>query len=123
MVWTVEFTDEFEEWWKNLSESQQDDATAVVELLEEDGPGLRFPRSSGIEGSRYEHMRELRVQSSGKPIRIFYAFDPRRVAVLLIGGDSGDKIGTNRFYEEYAPVADRLYDEHMEQISKEGLIK
>jgi hypothetical protein len=119
-VWTVEYTDEFEEWWKGLSEGQQDDATAVVELLEEDGPSLRFPRSSGIEGSRHDHMRELRVQSSGKPIRIFYAFDPRRVAILLIGGE---KIGSNRFYEEYIPIADRLYDEHIVQISKEGLIK
>jgi len=118
-VWAVEYTDEFGKWWKELSEDQQDDATAVVELLEEDGPRLRFPRSSGIEGSRHEHMRELRVQSSGKPIRIFYAFDPRRVAILLIGGD---KIGSNRFYEEYIPIADRLYDEHIVQISKEGLI-
>jgi hypothetical protein len=118
-VWVVEYTDEFGKWWKELSEDQQDDATAVVELLEEDGPRLRFPRSSGIEGSRHEHMRELRVQSSGKPIRIFYAFDPRRVAILLIGGD---KIGSNRFYEEYIPIADRLYDEHIVQISKEGLI-
>jgi len=120
VVWAVEYTDEFGKWWKELSEDQQDDATAVVELLEEDGPRLRFPRSSGIEGSRHEHMRELRVQSSGKPIRIFYAFDPRRVAILLIGGD---KIGSNRFYEEYIPIAARLYDEHIVQISKEGLIK
>jgi hypothetical protein len=119
-VWAVEYTDEFGKWWKELSESQQDDATSVVELLEEEGPRLRFPRSSGIEGSRHEHMRELRVQSSGKPIRIFYAFDPRRVAILLIGGD---KIGNSRFYEEYIPIADRLYDEHIVQISKEGLIK
>jgi hypothetical protein len=119
-VWAVEYTDEFGKWWKELSESQQDDATAVVELLGEEGPRLRFPRSSGIEGSRHEHMRELRVQSSGKPIRIFYAFDPRRVAILLIGGD---KIGNSRFYEEYIPIADRLYDEHIVQISKEGLIK
>ena len=120
MVWTVEYTDEFGEWWKDLSEGQQNDTTAVVELLEEDGPSLRFPRSSGIEGSRHEHMRELRVQSSGNPIRIFYAFDPRRVAILLIGGD---KTGSNRFYDKYIPIADRLFDEHIKQISKEGLIK
>jgi hypothetical protein len=120
VVWKVEYTDEFGDWWMDLSEGQQNDTTAVVELLEEDGPSLRFPRSSGIEGSRHEHMRELRVQSSGNPVRIFYAFDPRRVAILLIGGD---KTGSNRFYDEYIPVADRLYDEHIEQISKEGLIK
>ena len=51
----------------------------------ERGPDLPFPFSSGIKGSRHEHMRELRVQSSTKPLRIFYAFDPRRAAILLIG--------------------------------------
>jgi hypothetical protein len=64
-------------------------------------------------------MRELRVQSGGKPIRIFYAFDPRRSAILLIGGD---KTGKDRFYEEMVPVADRLYDVHLEELRKEGLI-
>ncbi|GJE02992.1 hypothetical protein GMJLKIPL_4943 [Methylobacterium isbiliense] len=52
-------------------------------------------------------MRELRVQSGGAPIRIFYAFDPRRTAILLIGGD---KTGGDRFYDEMIPTADRLYD-------------
>lgn len=118
-MWIVEYTDEFGEWWTNLSESQQDDSTAVVELLAEDGPGLMFPRSSGIEGSRHAHMRELRVQSSGVPIRIFYAFDPRRIAILLIGGN---KAGQNRFYEEYISIADSLYDQHIHQLNKEGLI-
>jgi hypothetical protein len=120
VVWTVEYTDEFGTWWKSLSEGLQNDTTAIVELLEEDGPGLRFPRSSGIEGSKREHMRELRIQSGGNPIRVFYAFDTRRKAILLIGGD---KTGNNRFYEEYIPIADRLYDEHIEQIRNEGLIK
>ena len=65
-------------------------------------------------------MRELRIQSSGKPIRVFYAFDPRRTSILLIGGD---KTGNDRFYEEYVPVADRLYEEHLEELRKEGLIE
>ncbi len=65
-------------------------------------------------------MRELRVQSRGKPIRIFYAFDPRRTAILLIGGD---KTGAQRFYEEMVAVADRLYDEYIDELRKEGLIK
>lgn len=86
----------------------------------ESGPGLKFPHSSGIEGSRHSHMRELRVQSSGNPIRIFYAFDPRRMAILLIGGD---KTGKDRFYVEYIPAADKLYDEHLAALKKEGLIK
>ena len=65
-------------------------------------------------------MRELRVQSAGTPIRIFYAFDPRRFAILLIGGD---KTGNERFYESYVAQADRLYDEYLSELQKEGLIQ
>ena len=50
---------------------------------------------------------------------MFYAFDPRRSAILLIGGD---KTGDNRFYERMVPVADDLYDTYIEEIRKEGLI-
>jgi hypothetical protein len=64
-------------------------------------------------------MRELRVQSGGVPLRIFYAFDPRRTAILLIGGD---KTGEDRFYEEYVPRADDLYDAHLKELETEGLI-
>lgn len=64
-------------------------------------------------------MRELRVQSGGRPIRIFYAFDPRRQAILLIGGD---KTGDNRFYERMVPIADDLYDVYLDEIRGEGLI-
>ncbi len=64
-------------------------------------------------------MRELRVQSGGNPFRIFYAFDPRRAAILLIGGD---KTGQDRFYEEFVPIADRLYDEHIAELKNEGLL-
>ncbi len=52
-------------------------------------------------------------------MQTFYAFDPRRAAILLIGGD---KTGDDRFYEVFIPVADRLYDEHLEELKKEGLI-
>ena len=54
------------------------------------------------------------------PLRVFYAFDPRRSAILLIGGD---KTCNDRFYEEYVPVADTLYEEHLEQLRREGLIE
>ena len=120
MVWDVEYTNEFGEWWKSLSEGQQDDTTALVELLQERGAHLGHPHSSGIKGSKHDHMRELRIQSGGDPLRVFYAFDPRRSAILLIGGD---KTGNKRFYDEYVPVADQLYDEHIKQIRKERLIK
>ncbi len=120
MNWEVEYTDEFGKWWNRLSEAEQEDISATAELLMERGPDLPFPYSSGVAGSKHAHMRELRVQSGGKPLRIFYAFDPRRTAILLIGGD---KTGNKRFYKRMIPVADRLYDEHIEELRKEGVIR
>lgn len=120
MEWDVEYTDEFEAWWRTLSEDEQESVAASVELLERRGPTLPFPHSSGIHGSRHGHMRELRVQHEGRPYRVLYAFDPRRSAILLIGGD---KTGDDRWYDEYVSVADTLYDVHIETLRKEGLIK
>jgi hypothetical protein len=85
----------------------------TVRLLQEVGPMLRMPHSSGIEMSRHTHMRELRIQHEGRPYRVLYAFDPRRVALLLIGGD---KTGNNRWYEEYVPRADDIYDQHLREL-------
>ena len=80
---------------------------------------MEFPHSSGVHSSRHRNMRELRVQSGGRPLRIFYAFDPRRSAILLIGGD---KTGNNRFYPRLVRRADQLYDEHLARLRREGLI-
>jgi hypothetical protein len=119
MSWEVEYTDEFGNWWGTLSEGEQESLDASVRLLEDRGPTLGFPHSSGINGSRHGHMRELRTQCGGNPLRTLYAFDPRRSAILLIGGN---KTGDDRWYDTHVPVADRLYDEHLEHLRKEGLI-
>lgn len=119
MSWNVEYTDEFGMWWNSLSEDEQVSLAASVQLLEERGPTLGFPHSSGINGSKHSHMRELRTQHDGRPLRTLYAFDPRRSAILLIGGD---KTGDNRWYDTCIPIADQLYDEHLLQLKKEGLI-
>lgn len=92
---------------------------ASVKLLGDYGPNLKFPHSSGIETSKHGHLRELRTQHEGRPYRTLYAFDPRRAAILLIGGD---KTGNDRWYEEFVPIADGLYDEHLAQLKKERLI-
>lgn len=60
--WDVEYTDEFGRWWGDLREEEQESLAASVRLLEECGPELGFPHSSGLNGSRHEHMRELRTQ-------------------------------------------------------------
>lgn len=119
MNWEVEYTDEFEEWWELLSEDEQDSVAAHVKLLELMGPGLRFPYSSDIQGSKHGHLRELRIQYKGEPLRVLYAFDPRRIAILLIGGS---KAGDDRWYEKFVPLADKLYDEHLKMLREEGEI-
>jgi hypothetical protein len=116
-AYEVEVTDEFRIWWESLSEAEQVDVAAYVGRLEARGPNLPFPHSSGIARSRHGHMRELRVQSQGNPIRVFYAFDPTRTAILLIGGT---KVGNDRFYDQMIPVADRLYDQHIADLKQEG---
>ncbi len=118
MTWDVEYTDEFGDWWGTLDEGTQVAIDAVVGLLEIKGPQLPFPYSSDVRGSRFGQMRELRVQHKGQPYRVLYAFDPRRAAILLIGGNKG---GNNRWYEEYVPIADKLYEEHLAALKKEGL--
>lgn len=115
--WEVEYTDEFEIWWTSLDEGEQESVTSCILLLEARGPMLAYPFSSSIESSRHSHMRELRIQHAGRPYRVLFAFDPRRVAILLIGGD---KTGDNRWYEKYVSLADKIYDTHLEALRKEN---
>ncbi|AOY95478.1 addiction module toxin RelE [Cupriavidus sp. USMAA2-4] len=117
MGWDVEYTSIFGDWWEDLSEAEQESVAASVSLLEHFGPNLRHPHSSGINGSRHGHMRELRIQHEGRPYRVLYAFDPRRAAILLLGGD---KTGNDRWYDENVPRADALYDAHLAELKQEG---
>ncbi len=105
---------------QTLSKRRQDDVAARGGLLIAYGPRLPYRYSPDVRGSRHGVMRELRAQSGGRLVRVFYAFDPRRTSILLIGGD---KSGNDRFYEEFVPVADGLYDEHLEELRREGLIE
>src|SRR5438132_666002 len=88
----------------------------AVLLLEERGPHLPFPYSSRVNGTPHSAMRELRVQHQGHPYRVLYIFDPRRVALLLLGGD---ETGDDRWYEKNVPAADQLYDNYLAEIEEE----
>ena len=115
MAGEVEFSDEFRGWWDSLTAAEQKSVDFTVILLQQVGPGLKMPHSSGIETSRHAHVRELRIQHAGRPYRVLYAFDPRRAAMLLLGGD---KTGNNRWYEEYVPLADAIYDRHLRELEE-----
>jgi hypothetical protein len=113
IMWEVEYTDEFEAWWGTLDENQREAVSFSVNLLRQFGPSLKFPHSSSVKQSRHGNMRELRSQSGGNPIRTFYAFDPGRVGILLIGGD---KTGDDRFYDVMVPKADSIYEQYLKEI-------
>jgi hypothetical protein len=119
MAYEVEVTDEWLAWFEELTAEEQEELAASIGLLETRGPHLPFPHSSGVTSSRHSHMRELRTQVHGRPFRTLYAFDPRRVAILLI---AGDKTGDDRWYQVFVPRADDLYDVHLRTLGEEGLI-
>ena len=118
-MWEVEYTNEFLNWWEQLAPEEQDSVRFSIELLLAKGPNLGRPHVDTVNGSKHNNMKELRTQHQGRPLRTFFAFDPRRSAILLIGGE---KTGNNRFYEQMLPIADKLYDEYLQELTDEGLI-
>jgi hypothetical protein len=118
MAWEVEYTDQFGEWFTGLDEDEQESVVIAVEVLQERGPGLGRPLVDTIKTSRHANMKELRPR--GGSLRILFAFDPRRMAILLIGGDKSGRWAS--WYQEAVPLADRLYDEHLAALTEEGLL-
>ncbi len=111
-TWEVEFTPEAERWFKGLGAKDADRIGAAIEELREEGPGLGRPRADSISRSRHHNMKELR--SAGGHLRALFVFDPRRRAVILLGGDkTNDWKG---WYARSIPVADKLYDRHLRSI-------
>ena len=82
-----------------------------VDKLEIKGTTLGFPDSSAIAEASFA-LRELRISAYGKPIRIFYAFDPDRDVVLLLGAD---KSSDERFYSRNIALVTRLWEDYLEQ--------
>lgn len=115
MATEVIYTDEFGVWFESLTLAEQDRVAFSVGLLEERGVTLPHPHSSSIKGASFA-LRELRTQADGEPLRTFYAFDPSRQAVLLIGGD---KTGDDRFYERMIPIAERIWNQYLEETGQE----
>ncbi|MBS5918285.1 MAG: type II toxin-antitoxin system RelE/ParE family toxin [Varibaculum cambriense] len=100
-----------------LDESSRAQVVAALEILQEHGPALGRPLVDNISGSRHRNMKELRPGSSGKSeIRILFAFDPIRQAILLVAGDKSGQ--WQRWYRKNIPIADELYDLHLEQLRR-----
>jgi len=116
MPWRVEVTNEFEAWYTGLAETDREAVNAAVDALEERGPGLGRPLVGEIVGSRHRQLKELRIGT----IRILFGFDPRRTAILLIGGDKRGK--WKAWYRTAIRAADDLYDAYIADLQSEGLL-
>jgi hypothetical protein len=116
MSFAVNTSDEFDSWFTRLEEALQDDILFVVRLLQEHGPQLRRPYADTLEGTSLSNLKELRVQHRGEPYRILFAFDPKREALLLIGGN---KAGDKRWYKRMIPLAEAIFEKHLETLEKE----
>lgn len=110
-MWKVIVTRTFERWLAYQRQSVKEDVLAAVQMLTVRGPHLGRPYADTIRASRYPQMKELRVQHGGKPLRIFFAFDRGRCAVMLCAGDkTGDE---KRFYKTMTALADRLFTDYL----------
>jgi hypothetical protein len=118
MAWEIEFTDEFGDWWSDLTVEQQEAIAQRVALLAAKGPSLRRPYVGEIKGSAHDpQMKELRIGEGGA-LRILFVFDPRRTAILLFGGN---KTGQwNAWYSWAVPAADLVYKTYLAELREEG---
>lgn len=111
----IEVSDEFSEWYQHLAEDEIESVSISVDLLEQAGPALGRPHVGTLKGSRIPNLKELRVQHRGRPLRIVFAFDPRRVGYLILGGD---KTGQDRWYIEFIPKAEKIYEQHLTEMGE-----
>jgi hypothetical protein len=114
-MWQVNTTEHFDEWFADLQEDGQAEIIAKVELLKHFGPRLGRPHADTLNGSKYPNMKELRANAKEQVLRIAFAFDPTRSAILLLGGN---KAGANQrqFYRQLIAEADELYGAHLAAI-------
>lgn len=113
-MWSVDL-ELVADWLALLDSDSRDQVVAALELLEGSGPQLGRPLADTVNGSRHRNLKELRPGSSGQTeLRILFAFDPVRKAILLV---AGDKAGNwNRWYSKNIPIADDLFDDHLRKL-------
>ncbi|MCX7422666.1 MAG: type II toxin-antitoxin system RelE/ParE family toxin [Planctomycetia bacterium] len=114
-MWNVTTTDEFDGWFTGLDEESQAEVIAKVELLKLFGPALARPHADTLKGSKYANLKELRADTSAQVLRIAFAFDPERSAILLVGGDKSGQ-SQKRFYRQLLAKAESLYETHLAKL-------
>ena len=118
MTWAVLLHDAFDAEFNDLPEAVQDEILAHMGLLKQFGPTLGRPRVDTLKGSRHANMKELRFDAANGVWRIAFAFDPKRQAILLVGGDKSGG-SEKRFYRQLIKKADARFNEHVMRMETE----
>ncbi|MBS0969314.1 diaminopimelate decarboxylase [Chimaeribacter arupi] len=113
--WIVDTTAHFDEWLEEQDTDMIEDVLAGLKVLEHFGPMLGRPEVDHIRGSTISNMKELRVQSNGRPVRAFFVFDPKRQAIVLCAGDKTG-LKEKRFYADMIKTAEEEYRKHLEAM-------
>ncbi|WP_312739446.1 type II toxin-antitoxin system RelE/ParE family toxin [Cedecea neteri] len=115
-MWSIKMTDTFDAWFTASDDATKACVIASMVLLKSRGPLLSRPYADTVRGSQYANMKELRVQCKGEPLRLFFAFDIRRCAILLC---AGNKVGNEKqFYDVMIPRADKKFASHLKQLTE-----
>jgi hypothetical protein len=110
--WEVEFDPTFETWANSIGQSDAEALLAAIRVLRNHGPALGRPLVDTVKGSRHKNMKELRPGSTGRTeIRVLFAFDPKRRAILLVGGDKSGN--WSKWYQVNVPIADKRSEAHL----------
>jgi len=118
MRWEVITHPAVDEWLAALDRDSFAQVTAAVRELRGTGPALGRPLADTVKESRHRNMKELRPGSRGRSeIRILFAFDPARQAILLVAGDKAGQ--WRQWYKRAVPLADDRFDEHLERMKRE----
>jgi hypothetical protein len=116
--WEVLFYEEFDPEYETLPEEVQDELLAELKVLQQIGPHLGRPRVDTLKGSKHANMKELRFDAADGVWRFAFAFDSKRRAVVLVGGDKSG-MGEKRFYRQLITKADARFERHLEEIREE----
>jgi hypothetical protein len=116
MPWEVILHPEFDDWFQRLDSDEQDAILEDAKVLEAFGPMLGRPRVDHVKGARLKNLKELRVRQTGQPIRVLFAFDPDKKAILLVGGN---KAGDKGWYKKNIPIAEKQFSQHVKEQENE----